>query len=117
MPPLQGIATVVPRREGLKVGHRILLRRSFFNELLDRLRTEEANETLNPDLAALLTTNYEGFRSFLLVRGGELNAQAKFKSSFKLEKADHTKDGAPLQFVLQVSPHAEQALRVTDPLS
>lgn len=116
-PPLRGIATVLPRREGPQVGHQILLRRSFFNALIERLREARANGTLNPDLTQLLTSNYERFRRLLLVRGGELNAQVKFKSSFRLGNPDHTKDGSPLQFVLQISPHSERVLRVTDPLS
>ena len=115
-PPLQGVATVVPRREGPEVGHRILLRRSFFNELIERLRNAQANAVLDPDLAPLLTRNYEGFRRLLLLRGGELNAPAKHKSTFLLANPNHTKDGSPLQFVLQISPHAEQVLRVKDPL-
>ena len=115
-PPLHGIATLVPRREGPELGHRVLLRRSFFNELVERLHQEQANKTLNPHLAELLTSSYEGFRGLLLVRGGVLNAKAKFKSSFILGNPNHTKDGSPLQFVLNLSSHAEDVLRV-DPLN
>ena len=115
-PPLEGIATVIPRREGPEAGHRILLRRTFFNELIDRLSVAYTSEQSNPNLSDTLVKQAEEFRRWLLVRGGELSADARFQSAFMLHKPNHSKHGSSLQFVVTMSPHAKQVLRVMDPL-
>ena len=115
------LATIIPARAGQKNGHLVLLRRSFFNELIeqlnavDKVQMEDADAQLLADVLQEGGTNtlYKGF----LKTGALTNTKGKFGTGLTLGDKPDTKQDAPwLQITVEVSEDAMKELRTVDPL-
>ena len=117
-PPL---ATIIPARTGQRYGHRVLLRRRFFNELVDQLIEFDGGRLSACDNEALgrilrddgIDKLYNGW-----LRTGMLaKERGIFGTGFILGDRPNTKKGAPwLQVVLKVDDDVIEELNTIDPL-
>ena len=116
------LATIIPSRVGQKDGHRVLLRRCFLNELIDRLSEVDTAEMFKEDAKMLKEvlekeSSTEKFYEALLRTGGWTKSKAKFGVSFVISDKPQTNRDAPwLQFVLKVSNDKMEELQTRDPL-
>ena len=121
---LSSIATIIPSRTGQseRYGHRVLLRRRFFNEMIDRLNDLDQDEMHEGDVANLrrvlsgdsLKGLYEGF----LGVGGFTAGKRRVGMGFILGNEPSTKqDAAWLQIVLRMSTECMHELEAIDPLA
>ena len=115
------LATIIPARTGQRYGHRVLLRRRFFNELIDRLSEFDVSKMDEQDASAL--KKILGEKGIDKLYGGWLRTgmltreRGKFGTGFVLGKGANTKQDAPwLQVVLEVSDKAMEELNMIDPL-
>ena len=116
-PAWQGIATIVPRREG-QDGHQILLGRTFVHELLDRLHNlRNAGQTPDPALGRILGMHRTRFVRWLVVQGAELNAAAKYGTKLTFGKPSKKNQDSFLYIVLTTSNLALDSIRIVDPLA
>ena len=121
--PIQAsnLVTIIPARDGQKNGHGVLLRRIFFDELIDRLR-QVAPNTLHDADARCLSNVLTGrgirilHKSFLQ-SGVFTGTKGKFGTGLVLGTNPQTKQEAPwLQIIVSVSEEAMEELRTIDPL-
>ena len=115
------LATLILSRAEYKSGHRVLLRRHFFNELMMRLREINTDEMCEEDAEMLNNIlNKEGMEKIykgFLITGGLTKAKGPFRTSFRLGNKPSTELNAPwLQIILKVSDDAMEELQVIDPL-
>lgn len=116
------LATIIPSRVGQRDGHCVLLRRSFVNELIDRLREVDTAEMFEDDAKMLKEvlekeSSTEKFYETLLKTGGWTNGKPKFGTGFVISNKPETKPDAPwLQFVLKVPNDEMKELQTRDPL-
>ena len=115
------LATIIPSRAEQSDGHRVLLRRSFLNELINRLAEVDAVEMHGCDAKKLKMVlkekNIKKFYEFLLKTGGWTNDKGKFGTGFVINGKPKTNQDAPwLQFVLKVSNDEMKELQTRDPL-
>ena len=115
------LATIIPARDGQKDGHRVLLRRGFFNKLIDHLRNIDITEMQQADIECRnkilndggIQTLCKGFLQTGVLTGGE----GKFGTGLILGTSPNTKQDAPwLQITVNVSDGAMEELRTIDPL-
>lgn len=115
------LATIIPSRRGQSDGHRVLLRRSFLNELIDRLSEVNTAEMCEDDARMLKNVleeeSTEKFYETLLRAGGWTKGEKSFGTGFVISNKPKTKKDAPwLQFVLKVSNDEMKELQMRDPL-
>lgn len=115
------LATIIPSRAGQSGGHRVLLRRSFLNELIDQLNEVDTAEMLDEDVILLKKVleekSTEQFYETLLREGGWTKAEGKFGTGFLISDKPKTKQDAPwLQFILKVSNDEMKELQMRYPL-
>lgn len=114
-------ATIIPARTGQRYGHRVLLHRRFFNELVDKLAAFDHN-TLNDEGRESLQRVLGGKGIDALQRGwlrtGRMAREPGILGTgFVLGGRPNTKQDAPwLQVVLEVSDKAMEELRLIDPI-
>ena len=113
------LVTIILSRAGQKDGHRVLLRRRFFNELIDRLNEIDPDDMEKTDAKLLdkilreTDKLYEGF----LRAGGLTKGKGTFGFGFVLANKPDTKQTAPwLQIAVKVSEKAMEDCRTIDPL-
>ena len=115
------VATIVPARTGQRNGHRVLLRRRFFNDLIDQL-TEFDDSKMNADDGELLVKllrddGIDKLRKGWLTTGMLAKERGIFGTGFFLGDEPNTKQGAPwLQVVLKLDDAAMEELSMVDPL-
>lgn len=118
--PGASTATVLPERGDVSKGHRVLLRRSYIHALIDALRQIDG-ETLESEDAKKLgnflkESNEELLINGFLIKGAVTKDKGPLSTTIKIaSKPDTTKDGAWLQFTLQLSEEAMEELLSVDP--
>ena len=115
------LATIIPSRAGQKEGHRVLLRRRFFNELIDQLHQIDLDDLKEDDAEFLRDIRKEGGTDKLydgfLRTGGLTKAKGKLGTGLRLgDRPDSRQDAPWLQIVLRVSDELMEELRTIDPL-
>ena len=115
------LATIVPARTGQRYGHRVLLRRRFFNDLIDKL-TEFDDAEMNADDSAALgrllkDDGIDKLHNRWLKTGMLAKERGMFGTGLVLGHRPNTKQDAPwLQIVLKVDDAAMEELSMIDPL-
>ena len=112
------VATVIPSRAGYRYGHRVLLRRSFVNELIDKLIEADANQMCPTDASRLRDVLKEDAAILyerLLVQGGLTNREP-YGIRFTFGSEPERRSESWLQIVLAISEETMEEPRTTDPL-
>ena len=110
------LATIVPTRAGQQnYGHIVLLRRRFFNELIDRLNQVDRKK-MKSDHVNLLNQSLKNLDKLynVFLRGCRLKKGA-FGIRFVFGENPVIEDRSWLQIVLEISKAATQELQVVDP--
>ena len=114
-------ATLIPARRGQRANHLVLLKRSFFNELINRLRQINKDEMCENDAKslkkALKQDGMENIYNKFLIKGVRIKDKGPCGIGFIISDQPNSKKDAPwLQIVLTVSDEIIQELQVIDPL-
>lgn len=112
------LATIIPARIGR--GHRILLRRHFVNELIDRLKTENRQDMTEQDYNFLesILKDIDKFYKQFLQEGGIAKTKGVFGTGFVVGDRPNRKQDAPwLQIVVKISEEEMEELEIIDPLA
>ena len=114
-------ATIIPARTGQRYGHRVLLHRRFFNELIDRLVAFDRNTLSEEDLGSLRSIldgeGIDALQKGWLRTGRMAKERGIFGTGFVLGDRPNTKQDAPwLQVVLQMADKTMEELRLIDPI-
>ena len=112
------LATIIPARIGR--GRRILLRRHFVYELIDRLKTIDRQDMTEQDytwLESILNDIDKFYKQFL--RDGEMaKTKGVFGTGFVVDDKPNRKRDAPwLQIVVKISEEEMEELEMIDPLA
>ena len=112
------LATIIPARIGRE--HRILLRRHFVNELIDRLKAMDRQDMTEQDytrLESILNDVDKFYKRFL--REGKIDkTTGVFGTGFVVGDKPNRKQGAPwLQIVVKISEEEMEELEMIDPLA
>lgn len=113
-------ATLIPEREGVETGHRVLLRRSYVHILIDTLKGIDPGDLEDADAKSLrdfLAEKNEGnlINGFLL-KGAATNDKGPMKTTVKIgSKPDSGKDAPWLQLVVALSEDEMEELLAVDP--
>ncbi len=114
------VATLIPSRSGQNVGHRVLLRRPFVNELIDHLKQikpEDMHANDNQTLREAIKNDGDKLYNRCLRSGGFTNDRDIFGIGFFLVDKPNRKQCAPwLQITLKVSDEQMEKLSIIDPL-
>ncbi len=117
------LATIIPSRGGQRSGHRVLLRRGFFNELIDYLYCLQKSKPVNIDADAkclysiLRKGGIDDFRKEFLQKGALTKGKGKFGTGLVLDSSPNIKQNAPwLQITVTVKDEVKEELLTIDPL-
>ena len=116
-PTWEGVATIVPRREG-QDGHQVLLGRTFVNELLEKLdNLRNTSQVQHPALGRILGMHRTQFFAWLVVKGAELNNVPKYGTKLTFGKPSKSDKESFLHISLTTSDLALDSIRIADPLA
>ena len=115
-PSFKGVATIVPKREGQREGHRALLPRKFVHAVMEKLVPKSRKGKLAPGIQRLSSRRQE-FYDWLLVKGGDTNGTQKLGAAFHFDEPSNKQDAAWLQFILNASEQVRDSLDPVDPLA
>jgi hypothetical protein len=116
----KSMATVLPERGDAKLGHKVLLRRSFVHLLADKLKALDATTLTPADQAKLAEflreKNEDQLISGFLIKGSPVKDKGPLGTSIVIgSKVDRTKDSPWLQLLLTLSDEAMEELLHVDP--
>ena len=104
-----GTATIVPKREGQRGGHHVLLPRHFVHAVMDTLTAAPLDKRTKRIIAELVA-NRAKLDQLLLVNGAEVGGQPRLGVAFHLDRPNNKKGAAGLQFVLNASAQVKDSL-------
>ena len=114
------VATLIPSRSEQMVGHRVLLRRPFVNELIDHLKQitpEDMHASDSQSLREAIKHDGDKLYKRCLRSGGLTKEKNIFGIGYSLDGKPSQKQSAPwLQIVLEVSDEQMEELSTIDPL-
>ena len=114
-----GVATIIPGRSGGKDGVRILLRRRFVSELIDKLAKIDANGVRNKDRkslrGALTEDGIDELNQTYLRSGGKIEKRVRGIGFVIGDRADECNSAPWLQIGLNMSGRVVEAMDVGDP--
>ena len=114
-----GVATIIPGRSGGKDGARILLRRRFVSELIDKLAKIDANGVRNKDRkflrGALTEDGIDELNQAYLRSGGQIERRVRGIGFVIGNRADECNSAPWLQIGLNMSGRVVEAMHVGDP--